>query len=125
MTRTDAGMITVQFVAATAMSLVVFVMLANFVVDLYARGAIRAAVDEGARAGAPIDASAGECRQRANDALDDLVGGAMRSGVRVDCVEHAGTMRAQATVVLHGWLPGIVPDWSFVLTGTAVKEREP
>ena len=49
----------------------------------------------------------------------------MRSGVRVDCVEHSGTMRAQATVVLHGWLPGIVPDWSFVLTGTAVKEREP
>ena len=52
-------------------------------------------------------------------------GGAMRSGVHVDCVEDSGTMRAEATVVLHGWLPGIVPDWSFALTGTAVKEREP
>jgi hypothetical protein len=121
----DSGMTTVQFVAATAMSLIVFVMLANFVVDLYARGAIRAAVDEGARSGAPIDATAGECRQRANDALDDLIGGAMRSSIRVDCVEGSGTMRAQATAVLHGWLPGIVPDWSFALTGTAVKEREP
>ena len=49
----------------------------------------------------------------------------MRAGVSVDCVEESGTMRAQATVVLHGWLPGVVPDWSFALTGTAVKEREP
>ena len=36
-----------------------------------------------------------------------------------------GTIRAEATVVLHGWLPGVVPDWSFSLTGTAVKERDP
>ena len=50
-------MTTVQFVAATALSLLVFVMMANLVVDLYARGAIRAAVDEGARAGAPVDSS--------------------------------------------------------------------
>ena len=49
----------------------------------------------------------------------------MRSGVRVDCVDVLGTIRAQATVVLHGWLPGVVPDWSFSLTGTAVKERDP
>ena len=125
MTAGDAGMTTVQFVAATAMSLIVFVMLANFVVDLYARGAIRAAVDEGARAGAPIDSSVGECERRAKDALDDLLGGGMRSGVRVDCVDSLGTIRAQATVVLHGWLPGVVPDWSFSLTGTAVKERDP
>ena len=49
----------------------------------------------------------------------------MRSAVSVECVEASGTMRAHATVVLHGWLPGVVPDWSFGLTGTAVKEREP
>ncbi|MEX1007220.1 MAG: hypothetical protein WD271_05180 [Acidimicrobiia bacterium] len=118
-------MTTVQFVMATALSLFVFVMLANFVVDLYARGAIRAAVDEGARAGAPIDSSVGECERRAKDALDDLLGGAMRAGVHVDCVADLGTIRARATVVLHGWLPGVVPDWSFSLVGTAVKEHSP
>lgn len=125
MTSTDVGMTTVQFVAATALSLVVFVMLANLVVDLYARGAIRAAVDEGARAGAPVDSSVGECERRANDALDDLLGGAMRAGVHVDCFDNFGTIRAHATVVLHGWLPGVVPDWSFVLEGTAIKEHNP
>ncbi len=125
MTTSDVGMTTVQFVAATALSLIVFVMLANLVVDLYARGAIRAAVDEGARAGAPIDSSVGECEQRAKDALDHLLGGEMGSDVRVACVGSLDTIRAQATVVLHGWLPGVVPDWSFSLTGTAVKERDP
>jgi hypothetical protein len=118
-------MTTVQFVAATALSLVVFVMLANFVVDLYARGAIRAAVDEGARAGAPVDASARECERRARDALDSLLGGTMRAGVQVDCVDTFGTIRAQARAVLRGWLPGILPDWAFSLTGTAIKEHDP
>jgi hypothetical protein len=118
-------MTTAQFVMATALSLFVFVMLANFVVDLYARGAIRAAVDEGARAGAPVDASIGECERRANDALDDLLGGAMRAGVHVDCAESFGTVRARADAVLASWLPGFVPDWWFSLTGTAVKERDP
>ena len=66
-----------------------------------------------------------ECERRAKDALDNLLGGALRAGVHVDCVDDRGTVRAQATVVLHGWLPGIVPDWSFALAGTAVKEREP
>jgi hypothetical protein len=118
-------MTTVQFVMATALSLMVFVMLANFVVALYARGAIRAAVDEGARAGAPVDATNADCRRRGDDALNNLLGGAMRSGVHLDCVDDLGTVRARADVTLRGWLPLVAPDWSFSLTGTAVKEREP
>ncbi|HXY92566.1 MAG TPA: hypothetical protein VEP49_08835 [Acidimicrobiia bacterium] len=118
-------MTTVQFVVATAMSLFVFVLLANFVVDLYARGAIRAAVDEGARAGAPVDASLADCERRADDALDDLLGGAMRRGVQVRCVADFGTIRARADVVLPGWIPGIVPDWWFSITGTAISEHDP
>jgi hypothetical protein len=118
-------MTTLQFVLATALSLVVFVVLANFVVGLYARGAVRAALDEGARAGAPVDASIAECEQRANDALDDLLGGTMRSDVHVQCADDFGTVRARADVVVRGWIPGLVPDWSFALTGTAVKEHDP
>ncbi len=50
-------MTTIQYVAATALSLVVFVAMANFIVDLYAARRRPCAVDEGARAGATIDAS--------------------------------------------------------------------
>jgi hypothetical protein len=116
---------TVQFVAATALSLVVFVALANLVVDLYARGAIRAALDEGVRAEEPIDASASACEQRAADALDALLGGRMRASVRVDCVTVSGLVVARAVVDLHGWIPGITPDWKFVLAARGTKEREP
>ena len=121
----STGMTTVQFVTATALSLFLFVLLANLIVALYARGAVRAAIDEGARAGAPVDVSVAECDRRANDALDDLLGGRMRSGVQVECVDNFGTVRARADVVVAGWIPGIVPDWAFTLTASAVKEHEP
>jgi hypothetical protein len=118
-------MTTVQYVVATALSLVVFVGMANFIVDLYARGVARAAVDEAARAGAPVDASSADCTQRAHDVLSNLLGAAMDGSIRITCREAVGTIRAQATVRLVGWLPGLVPDWSFTLEGSAVKEHDP
>ena len=70
----EEGMTTVQYVAATAFSLIVFVMMANFIVFLYARGVVRAAVDEGARAGGRFGATTGECESRARDVLDQSRG---------------------------------------------------
>jgi hypothetical protein len=118
-------MTTIQYVAATALSLVVFVMMANFIVDLYARGVVRSAVDEAARAGAPVDASSAECVQRANEVVGNLLGGAMGRSVLVTCTEDADAVRARAVVTLPGWLPGVVPDWAFVLDARAHKERDP
>ncbi len=123
MTTAESGMVTLQYVVATAFALVVFVLLVNVVVDLYARGAVRAAVDEGVRAAAPLDASPAECSARAQDVLDDLVGGRIRAGVRITCGEGADGVTARADVRLSSWL-GFIPDWSFTLTGTAVKERD-
>jgi hypothetical protein len=123
--RCERGMTTIQYVAATALSLVVFVGLANFVVDLYARGVARSMVDEAARAGAPIDASPSDCAQRAHDVVTNLLGGALGRSMTVSCSETAGRVLARATVRLEGWLPGIVPDWSFTLVGSALKERDP
>lgn len=110
-----------QYVVATALSLLLFVTLANAVVDLYVRGVARAAVDEAARAGAALDGSVSDCEQRARDVLD----GAVSSGtVRVTCREVSGAMRAQARVVLAGWIPGI-PTWTIVLEGEVVEEKLP
>jgi hypothetical protein len=120
----EAGMTTIQYVVATAFVLVVFVGLANLVVDLYARGAVRAAVDEAVRASARLDASDTECAARADDVLADLLGPRLRAGVRVTCADGGDTVTARADVRLAGWL-ALVPDWSFTVTGTAVKERVP
>ena len=106
---------------ATALSLLLFVTLANAVVDLYVRGVARAAVDEGARAGAALDATEADCRQRANNVLDGVV---TADAVQVTCREVGGAMRARARVVLAGWIPGI-PTWTMVLEGEVTTERVP
>ena len=106
---------------ATACSLVLFVALANAVVDLYVRGVARAAIDEAARSGAALDATAADCRRRARDVLDGVVAA---GAVRVTCSEVGGSMRARARVELAGWLPGI-PTWTMVLEGEVVAERAP
>jgi hypothetical protein len=119
----EAGMTTVQYVAATGFSLIVFVMLANFIVFLYARGVVRASVDEGARAGSRFDTGTAECEARARDVLGDLLGGVLGRDVEVRC-EHRPEDVMQATVhaKLRGWLP-VVPDWTFTLQARSVKEH--
>jgi len=117
-------MITLQYVAATALSLLVFVAMANFVVDLYARGVVRAAVDEAARAGAAVDSTAEECERRAHDVLAGLLSGQAGRSISVTCRERGGLMEARARVALAGWVPGI-PTWTFTLVGTVTKEGLP
>jgi hypothetical protein len=120
----EDGMITIQYVAATALSLLVFVALANFVVDVYARGVVRSAIDEGARAGAAVDTSPADCERRARDVLANLLAGAAGRSVEVSCREVDRTMHARARVVLPGWIPG-VPAWTFTIEGSVVKEQVP
>jgi hypothetical protein len=120
----EDGMTTVQYVAATAFSLVVFVMLANLIVFLYARGVVRASVDEGARAGSRFGATTAECEARARDVLGDLLAGGLGTGVRVRCqAPNDDEMHATVNVTLRGWLPGLVPDWTFTLDARSVREH--
>ena len=54
----EHGFTTIQYVVATGFSLLLFVLVANLLVDLYERGAVRDALDEGVRAGVPAAATA-------------------------------------------------------------------
>jgi hypothetical protein len=81
-------------------------------------------VDEAVRAGARVDASAAHCAARADDVLDGLLGRHLRSGVHVTCAEGFGAVTARADVRLPAWL-AVIPDWSFTVVGTAVKEGAP
>jgi hypothetical protein len=120
----EDGMTTVQYVAATGFSLIVLVMLANFIVFLYARGVVRASVDEGARAGSRFGASTADCEARARDVLGDLLAGPLGSDARVRCESpNDDEMHATVHVTLRGWLPGLVPDWTFTLDARSVREH--
>ncbi len=117
-------MASVQLVAAAGLVLVVFVMLANLLVFVYGRGAVRAALDEGARAGSRWQATTQDCEARARGVLAQLLGGGMREGVAIGCSQGSTATTASAEVRFAGWL-ALVPDWSFDLHARATREREP
>jgi hypothetical protein len=117
----DDGFTTIQYVIAVAWSLLLLVLVANFLVDLYARGAVRDALDEGVRAAAPASAPGPVCEQRANEVLHGLVRGPLVDA-RIRCAESGPFVTAEATVALRSWLPMLVPDWRITLRATALRE---
>lgn len=119
----ERGLITVQFVAATAFSLVLLVLVANLLVDLYARGAVREALDEGTRVASRSGGTAAMCEERAAEVLDGLLRGPVGEGIGVECRVGGGWVHAAADVRLRAWLPGIAPDWRFQVHAVALQER--
>lgn len=101
--------------------MVVLAVSANLVVQQYALAAVRAALDEGARAGGLAGAGAAECRHRAEDALRGLLGQTARRSVEVRCTRTAVAVTAVARVRLEGWAP-MVPDLVRELRAAAVTE---
>lgn len=118
------GFVTVQHVAAVALSLVILTMVANLIVFQYARGVVVAGLDEGVRAGSRAAATAGGCERRVHDALDDVLGGDLGRGVAVVCHDDGRQVVAEADVRFDAFAPGVA-DWVFRLRATAVKERWP
>lgn len=119
----DRGLATIQYVFAVGISFVLLVLVANLLVDLYARAAVRDALEEGTRAAVPIDAAPAACSDRARAVLHGLLRGPIGDGIRVRCDMGAGIVAATADVRLRSWLPGLVPDWTFTVDATAVRDR--
>lgn len=119
-------MAAIALVVAAALSLVVFVSLANVVTMLFTRNAVRAAVDEAVRVGSRSDAPAADCEARARAVLDGLLGPASRGGVVVTCAAGGSpdVVRARAAVVLTPWWPGL-PSWTYAVESAAVREALP
>jgi hypothetical protein len=114
-------MSTPQFVATAGLGLLLFVLLANVIVFQYGKGVVRGALSEGVRAGAPIGAGVLECEEAAEEMLANLLGGSMGDDVRVWCVDSGTSLVASGEVTFSSWVVGI-PDWSFTLSATSVKE---
>ncbi len=111
-----------QYVAASAFSLVLFVLCANLLVDLYVRGAVRDALDEGVRSAVPAAADARVCEARAREVIDGIAGGAVLHVDELRCVRDGARVIATARVVLRSWLPGAAPDWRLAFRASARVE---
>ena len=121
----ERGFTTVTWVGCVSFTLLLVVWTFNLAAYLYGRGAVRAAIDEAARAGARVDAdSVAVCQEKANTTLASLIGGPFGGNVDVTCAEEEGVVRARADVLFQSWLPP-VPDWSFVANGAVIKEQAP
>jgi hypothetical protein len=116
----ESGFTTIQYVIAVAWSLLLLVLIANLLVDLYARGAVRDALDDGVRAGAPAGASVAACEQRAHEVVTGLVRGPLLQTV-VHCGQDGAFVVADAQVTLRSWLPMLLPDWHMHLHAEALR----
>jgi hypothetical protein len=123
----DRGFVTIEYVVAAALSMVVLVAMANFIVFEYGHGVVRTALDQGVRAGARAGSPVTMCRQAAQRVVDDLLGGSggsMGGGVSITCRQVGANLDATAQTRFRAWMPPI-PDWSFTSSATAPVERAP
>lgn len=122
--RSEDGYQTATFTLAVAFSLLLFTLFANVIVVQLGRGAIRAAVDDAARAGARQGTSPTACQAEAERRLHDLLPGQLGEHVTVRCEVDAQAVRVVADGRFTAWLPG-VPDFSARATGRSVREVAP
>jgi len=123
--KCEAGFATIQYVLATGLSLLLFVVLANVLVDFYARGVIRSALDEGVRAVVLVDADPKMCESKIREGIDALFRSRREGGVEIRCEIDNGEVFASADVELPSWIPGIVPSWNFRVSERAAREEKP
>jgi len=119
----ERGVSSVQFLLASGLGLLLFVAVANLVVVQYGRGAIRSALDQGARVGA-VSASASECQQRIDDVLAQLLGGRMGDGVVSNCAVEPTVVTASGRGVFVSWTP-FASDFLIEMTARATRELPP
>jgi hypothetical protein len=104
-------------------ALMAFAWLLQLAVFTYGRGVVRAALDEGARAGSKVSDSVERCQARAAEAMTGL-GGTMGNGVRISCRDDGEAVLAHADVRFVAWAPAM-PDWMFSITATSRRTPAP
>ncbi len=122
--RPDAGSAVVTGVVGIAVLLALFVGALNLVVDEYAKGAVRTAVDEAAQAGATGGGSVIDCEARAAQVRANLLPGPFGRGVMVYCGLEGNEMVAEAVGNLPSLVPP-VPSLHISVTGSSVVEDMP
>jgi len=105
-----------------AVTLVLVTGFADLFVQRYAQAVIRQATDEGARAWAVQGGTADDCLAAANDAVDDLLGGPMASGITFSCSADGATVQVTANAVLRSLPP--LPDSRFETTSVVARELD-
>lgn len=120
----EGGFTVVLGAIGIAILLLIFAGTANLVLDEYAKGALRTAVDEAAQAGATAGGSITACETEAAQVRSNLVRGPFSAGVSITCAADGTLMVAVAKGALPSLLPP-VPSLHVSVTGVSVIEEAP
>lgn len=105
------------------MTLVIAVAIVNVFMYLYGQSVMRAALDEGVRAGSRVAAGVAVCEARAQDVLDDLLPGPLGNDIVIRCGPGTDPSRLVAVgdATFDSPMPG-VPSWTVRLEAEATQE---
>ncbi len=121
----ERGSVALAGIAAISMMFIAFVLIAQFAVWQYGRGAVQSAANEAARASASFGADAGDCFRTFEDARGDLLGGSLGAGVGTpQCTTGGEFAEVIVPVTFKRWVP-FSPDWSFQVRAISATERLP
>jgi hypothetical protein len=120
----QVGSSVVTAVIAIAILMTVFVGGTNLVLDEYAKGAVRTAVDDAAQAGATSGGSVSICLAEAAQVRADLLPGPFGANVTISCFVEGSEVVAAATGVLPSLMPA-VPRADVSVVGLSVIEKAP
>ncbi len=104
--------------------MVVFIGALNFVLDEYAKGAVRTAVDEAAQSGASAGGSLPACEAEAARVRAALLRGIFTSDVTINCSQVGDEVVATAAGELPSLLPP-VPKVSVSMVGISLITEVP
>jgi hypothetical protein len=126
--KDEGGNAALVTVLAMAITLIVFMVALNFIVDEYGKGAIRTAVDEAAQAGSLQGAPGGPvaaCQAKASQVMSGLLNGPFGRNVTITCGLNAnGQVVATADGTLPAWLR-LVPADPIHVVGSSRIETNP
>ncbi len=123
----ERGLATVQSILGFAMALVVLTFAANVVAMHYTRGALRAAVVAGVRAGALVGGTAEVCEVRAEAVLrgdSGLLRGPYGSNALVECSLVDERIEASGSATVSWWID-VLPPMVLRVSAEAVVEGLP
>lgn len=123
--KSEEAFTSLQFAVMAFFTMMLFVAVVNGVAMQYQRGAVRLAVDEGARRGASASGLTGDCEALAESILrgrdSGLLRGSLGDGIEIMCEVRGPDMVATARGSSRWWFGGL-PDMAFVIEGRAVVE---
>jgi hypothetical protein len=122
--RPETGSALIAGVFAIGLLLVLFLGALSMVVEEYLKGALRAAVDEAAQAGATAGGSLISCELKGAQVSADLIPGPFERGVVINCRVQGNLMVASFAGDVHGLIAPVPPLHMSVL-GFSVIEAVP